>query len=40
MSVITLESTTSADGTTIGYFRQGTGPGLVITHGSVSTSEQ
>jgi pimeloyl-ACP methyl ester carboxylesterase len=40
MSDITLESTTSADGTTIGYFRQCTGPGLVITHGSVSTSEQ
>jgi pimeloyl-ACP methyl ester carboxylesterase len=40
MSEITLESTTSADGTTIGYFRRGTGPALVITHGSVSASEQ
>jgi hypothetical protein len=40
MSDITLESTTSADGTTIGYLRRGTGPALVITHGSVSTSEQ
>lgn len=40
MSDITLDSTTSADGTAIGYFRRGTGPGLVITHGSVSTSEQ
>jgi pimeloyl-ACP methyl ester carboxylesterase len=40
MSDITLDSTTSADGTTIGYFRRGTGPALVITHGSVATSEQ
>ena len=40
MSDITLESTTSADGTTIGYLRRGTGPALVITHGSVSASEQ
>lgn len=40
MSDVTLESTTSADGTPIGYLRRGTGPGLVITHGSVSTSEQ
>jgi pimeloyl-ACP methyl ester carboxylesterase len=40
MSDITHESTTSADGTTVGYFRCGTGPALVITHGSVSTSEQ
>jgi pimeloyl-ACP methyl ester carboxylesterase len=40
MSDISLESTTSADGTTIGYLRRGTGPALVITHGSVATSEQ
>lgn len=40
MSDITLESTTSADGTTIGYLRRGAGPALVITHGSVATSEQ
>jgi pimeloyl-ACP methyl ester carboxylesterase len=40
MSEITLESTTSADGTTIGYLRRGAGPALVITHGSVSASEQ
>jgi pimeloyl-ACP methyl ester carboxylesterase len=35
-----LETTTSADGTTIGYLRLGAGPALVITHGSVATSEQ
>jgi pimeloyl-ACP methyl ester carboxylesterase len=40
MSDITLESTTSADGTTIGYLRRGAGPALVITHGSAATSEQ
>jgi len=40
MSDVTLESTTSADGTPIGYLRRGSGPGLVITHGSVATSEQ
>jgi pimeloyl-ACP methyl ester carboxylesterase len=37
---MTLASTTSADGTTIGYLRRGTGPPLVIAHGSVATSEQ
>jgi hypothetical protein len=36
----TLESTTSADGTTIGYLRRGSGPALVTTHGSIATSEQ
>lgn len=35
-----LESTTSADGTEIGYFRRGDGPPLVVIHGSVATSEQ
>lgn len=40
MTDLHLETTTSADGTTVGYFRRGTGPALVITHGSVSTSEQ
>lgn len=40
MSDISLETTTSADGTTIGYLRRGRGPALVITHGSVATSEQ
>jgi pimeloyl-ACP methyl ester carboxylesterase len=35
---ISLESTTSADGTTIGYVRRGAGPALVITHGSMGTS--
>ena len=40
MSEMLLESTTSADGTTIGYFRRGSGPALVITHGSVATKEQ
>lgn len=37
---ITQATTTSADGTTVGYFRRGSGPALVITHGSVATSEQ
>ena len=37
---IQLSSTTSADGTTLGYYRRGAGPALVITHGSVATSEQ
>lgn len=36
----THETTTSADGTTIGYLRRGSGPALVITHGSVATAEQ
>lgn len=40
MSDTSLDTTTSADGTEIGYFRRGAGPALVITHGSVSTSEQ
>jgi hypothetical protein len=37
MDDIAFDSTTSADGTTLGYFRRGSGPALVITHGSVST---
>lgn len=36
---ISLETTTSADGTEIGYFRRGVGPALVITHGSVAVSD-
>ncbi|HEV7206388.1 MAG TPA: alpha/beta hydrolase [Jatrophihabitans sp.] len=36
---ISLESTTSADGTEIAYFRRGVGPALVITHGSVALSD-
>ena len=37
---ITHETTTSADGTSVGYLRRGSGPALVITYGSVATSEQ
>ncbi|AIJ23723.1 alpha/beta fold hydrolase [Amycolatopsis methanolica] len=37
---ITHGQTTSADGTALGYFRRGSGPALVITHGSISTSDQ
>ncbi len=33
-------STTSADGTELGYYRRGSGPGLVIVHGSISDSNQ
>ncbi len=40
MSDLAFESTFSADGTPIGYLRRGSGPALVITHGSVATSEQ
>jgi pimeloyl-ACP methyl ester carboxylesterase len=40
MNDIAFDTTSSADGTTIGYFRRGSGPSLVITHGSVSTCEQ
>lgn len=40
MSDIEFAQTTSADGTALGYIRRGTGPALVITHGSVSTKEQ
>lgn len=36
----TFETTTSADGTTLEYFRRGSGPALVITHGSIATKEQ
>src|SRR5215218_9166043 len=31
-------SVTSKDGTTIGYYRIGTGPGLVILHGSMQSA--
>jgi pimeloyl-ACP methyl ester carboxylesterase len=37
---MSFESTTSADGTPIGYVRRGSGPALVIAHGSLSTWEQ
>lgn len=33
-------TTTSADGTTLGYYRRGSGPALVITHGSIATGDQ
>lgn len=33
-------TTTSADGTEIAYYVQGSGPALVITHGSIATSDQ
>lgn len=36
----TVQHTTSADGTEIGYVARGDGPTLVITHGSVSTISQ
>ncbi|HET6393927.1 MAG TPA: alpha/beta hydrolase [Blastococcus sp.] len=39
-SEISFATTPSADGTEIGYFRRGSGPPLVITHGSMGTSEQ
>ena len=35
---ISFETTTSADGTEVGYLRRGTGPALVITHGSLESS--
>lgn len=34
---VTRGSVTSADGTSIGYVRVGTGPALVMVHGSIST---
>lgn len=33
-------TTTSADGTTLGYYRRGSGPALLITHGSIATGDQ
>lgn len=33
-------TTTSVDGTTLGYYRRGSGPALVITHGSIATGDQ
>lgn len=39
-SELSYATTSSADGTDIGYFRRGSGPALVITHGSMGTSEQ
>jgi pimeloyl-ACP methyl ester carboxylesterase len=33
-------TTTSADGTELGYYQRGSGPALVITHGSVSDANQ
>ena len=38
-SDIDFGSTTSEDGTTIGYYRRGRGPALVITHGSIATGD-
>ncbi len=40
MSDIEHAHTTSADGTPIAYFRRGSGPALVVTHGSIATKEQ
>ena len=40
MSATTHHETTSADGTAIGYYRRGSGPSVVIVHGSVSTGAQ
>ncbi|WBL19571.1 alpha/beta fold hydrolase [Citricoccus sp. NR2] len=40
MSEIENLSVTASDGATLGYFRRGQGPGLVITHGSIATKEQ
>jgi pimeloyl-ACP methyl ester carboxylesterase len=36
----TYHTATSADGTEIAYYVQGSGPALVITHGSIATSDQ
>ena len=40
MSELEHAHTTSADGTPIAYFRRGSGPALVVTHGSIATKEQ
>ncbi|WP_207841206.1 alpha/beta fold hydrolase [Williamsia soli] len=39
-SEITTDTVQSADGTLIGYRRLGSGPPVVIVHGSISTGEQ
>ncbi|MFF0817086.1 alpha/beta fold hydrolase [Rhodococcus sp. NPDC003318] len=39
-STVTTASTTSADGTEIGWRRLGTGPAIVMVHGSIATGEQ
>ncbi|MFX3617386.1 MAG: alpha/beta fold hydrolase [Sporolactobacillus sp.] len=36
---VTMASVTSADGTTIGYRQLGHGPGLIIVHGGMRTSQ-
>ena len=36
---LSFETTVSADGTKIGYVRRGSGPGLVIAHGSLQRSD-
>ncbi len=40
MSGIEYDETTSSDGTPIAFFRRGSGPALVVTHGSIATKEQ
>ncbi len=40
MSEIENLSVVADDGVTLGYFRRGQGPALVITHGSIATKEQ
>jgi pimeloyl-ACP methyl ester carboxylesterase len=37
---VSYDSTTSEDGTPIGYMKRGSGPALVIAHGSIATSDQ
>jgi pimeloyl-ACP methyl ester carboxylesterase len=39
-AAIEIKHATSADGTSIGWRQLGTGPAIVITHGSISTGEQ
>lgn len=40
MSELEHHETTSSDGTPLAYFRRGSGPALVVTHGSIATKEQ
>jgi pimeloyl-ACP methyl ester carboxylesterase len=40
MSELEHHETTSSDGTRLAYFRRGSGPALVVTHGSIATKEQ
>jgi len=40
MSELEYLETTSSDGTPLAYFRRGSGPALVVTHGSIATKEQ